>query len=171
VPLVATARATTAQFIGVSLTELQTPLTHRFIGQRNATLGHEFFDVAKTEREAEIQPDAVTDDFGRKAVSFVLGSRCVRLQIALLPYASVSCISWLTNLTTPSDVWESLFYKAKPDSTRLTIYLFHKFSTLSRLIDFLIYNQGITLLSFHLANKVERNANRGRTLLGRHRRQ
>ncbi len=49
VPLVATVKATAAQFIGIGLTERQTPLLDRFVGQCDASLGHTFFNVAVTE--------------------------------------------------------------------------------------------------------------------------
>jgi hypothetical protein len=60
VPFVSTARTTVAQFIGVCLAKFQAPLPNR---EHDASLCHEFFDGANTEREAEIQPDAVADDF------------------------------------------------------------------------------------------------------------
>ncbi len=47
--------------------------TSCFIGEHDTTLRHEFLNIAKTEREAEIQPNYVADDFRWKAVAFIIG--------------------------------------------------------------------------------------------------
>ncbi len=73
-PFVPTARATTAQFLGIGLPKLQTALSNRFIGHDNPSLCQKLFNIAKTERKAEIQPDSVTDNFRWEAVAFVIGS-------------------------------------------------------------------------------------------------
>src|SRR5882762_9815865 len=72
-PFVATTRTTATQFIRVDLPKLQTPLSHRFIGPYDPTLRQKLFDIAKTERETEIQPHSMADDFRRKAVASVIG--------------------------------------------------------------------------------------------------
>jgi hypothetical protein len=102
VPLIATARATTAQFIDVGLTELQAPLAHGFVGEHDASLGHELFDVAKTEGEAKIEPDTMTDDLGWEAIAFVAGSRNVCFHEVILPQCLAFCIGSLSKLTIPS---------------------------------------------------------------------
>lgn len=61
-PFVSRWRTTAFQLVRVGLPKFQAPLPHRFVGQHNSTLGHEFFDVTETEGETEIEPDAVTDD-------------------------------------------------------------------------------------------------------------
>jgi hypothetical protein len=66
-PFVAASRLTPAQLIGISLTELQGPLADRFVGYEDAATSHSFFDVAKAERKAEIEPYDVADDLGREA--------------------------------------------------------------------------------------------------------
>src|SRR6266704_6322255 len=88
VPFVATARAAMTQFIGIGLTKFEAPLPHRFIRDQNASLGHELFDVAKTEREAEVQPHTMTDHFRREAKAFVLGSGGFCFHEAILSYCS-----------------------------------------------------------------------------------
>jgi len=47
VPCVSTRRTTTTQFIGVRLPEFQAPLSHRFIGHHNASLGQKIFDITR----------------------------------------------------------------------------------------------------------------------------
>ena len=74
-PRVAGARATAAQRIGIGLPELPAPLAHRLVGHDDAPLGEQLLHIAVTEREAEIQPDGVTDDLGREAVTGVVGRR------------------------------------------------------------------------------------------------
>ena len=44
VPFVATARATTTQFIGRGLTKFEAPLPHRFIGHDDPALGQKFLN-------------------------------------------------------------------------------------------------------------------------------
>jgi len=70
-PLVTTARATTA---------------HRFVGQSDASLGHQLFDVTIAEGETIIEPDTVTNDLGRKAIPFVGGGRSVCFHAASMSH-------------------------------------------------------------------------------------
>lgn len=91
VPLVATAKAT-RQFIGIHLPEFEVPLSYGFVGQYDSALGHELFDVARAEGKTEIQPGAVTDDVGWKAVAFVIGGNHVCFQATSMPYYSTICI-------------------------------------------------------------------------------
>src|SRR5258708_1698544 len=72
-PFVSTTRATTTEFIRVRLPKLQAPLAHGFVGHDNPALCQKLFDIAKTEREAEIQPNSMAHDFRRKAVASVIG--------------------------------------------------------------------------------------------------
>src|ERR1700726_2533260 len=58
-PRIATARAMTTQLVGVRLPKFEAPLTHRFVGDDDPALGQKLFDIAKTEREAEIQPHSM----------------------------------------------------------------------------------------------------------------
>ncbi len=48
---------------------------HGFVGQRYAAFGRQLFNVPVAEAEAEIRSDAVADDFGRKAMIFVVMGR------------------------------------------------------------------------------------------------
>jgi hypothetical protein len=57
--------------IGIRLPTLATPLPDRFIRHDHPADEPEFFHVAAVETEAEVQPDAVADEFGRETVIFV----------------------------------------------------------------------------------------------------
>src|SRR5260370_28669319 len=98
VPFVSTTRATTTQFIGIRLPKFQTPLSNRFIGDDDSALGQKLFNITKTEREAEIQPDCVANDFRRKAETFVVESNSVCFHEAILAYL----FSYIAKLTIPS---------------------------------------------------------------------
>jgi hypothetical protein len=52
-PCIANLATTMFQFIGRRLPTFQTPLPDGFISQHSLSLGHQLFNVAKTEREAE----------------------------------------------------------------------------------------------------------------------
>jgi hypothetical protein len=83
-PLVACARQPTADPIGDVLAELQRPLSYGLVADDDAACGQHLLDHAQAEREAEIQPNRVADDLGRKPVAGVAGGgrRChpVRLR-------------------------------------------------------------------------------------------
>jgi len=64
VPLVPRLRTAVSQLVGVGLAELKRPLTQGFIGHVYAAGGEEFFDIAIAQRETEIEPHGVGDDFG-----------------------------------------------------------------------------------------------------------
>ncbi len=119
-PLVPRFGTTFFQFIGVRLTEFQTPLTDGFIDQHDSTCRHDLFDVAITEREAKTQPDAVADDCGRKTLSFVLGS-CRRLfhtaEYAILFLCSQSSVA---NLRIPFSIYFPNGYPKRSDAQRQT---------------------------------------------------
>ncbi len=74
-PLVSRMGTSVTQCFGIPLTKFQAPLPNRFVGQHDALLGHELFDVTVAEREAVVEPDTVADDFRREAIAFVEGSR------------------------------------------------------------------------------------------------
>ncbi|GHO56262.1 hypothetical protein KSB_47370 [Ktedonobacter robiniae] len=70
-PRISRPDAAMLQLIGVHLPKFEAPLTDRFVGEHDSPLCHEFFDITKTERKTEIQPDTMTNNHGRKAVPFV----------------------------------------------------------------------------------------------------
>src|SRR5258708_20442285 len=72
IPLVATTRAAMAQFIGIGLPKLQTPLPHRFIGHDNPALCQKFLNISITEREVKIEPHCVADNLGWETEAFVV---------------------------------------------------------------------------------------------------
>src|SRR5437763_12901235 len=89
IPLVATTRAATAQFIGRGLTKCEAPLSHRFISDDDTALGQNFLNITETEREAEIQPHSVTDNLGWETKPFVVGGSGVCFHEAILAHCSV----------------------------------------------------------------------------------
>ncbi len=54
-PLVTGPEPLPAQVSGVGGPELQDPVSHRLIGDLQAALGQEFFDISEAEREAQIE--------------------------------------------------------------------------------------------------------------------
>jgi len=70
--------------IGVRLPKSQAPLTNCFIGHNDPALCQKFLTIAKTEREAEIQPNRVADDFRWEAKAFVARSSGVCFHEAIL---------------------------------------------------------------------------------------
>src|SRR5471032_2402333 len=62
---------TPAKFSGIALAELQCPLADRLVRDGDATTGHLLFYVAKTQREPEVEPHDMTDDFRRVAEAAV----------------------------------------------------------------------------------------------------
>ena len=89
-PDVAAARAATANFIGVGLSEFQTPLPHRFIGDDDPTLCKKLFNITETERKTEIQPDSMANDFRWEAGAFVVGSNGVRFHEIIVAHGSTT---------------------------------------------------------------------------------
>jgi len=70
-PFVPVLRLTPAKFIGIALAELQCLLAHRLVRYADATACHQLLYVAKTQREPEIEPYDMTDDFCRVAETAV----------------------------------------------------------------------------------------------------
>src|SRR5512135_113790 len=90
IPLVATTRAATAQFIRIGLTKFEAPLPHRFIGHNDPALCQQFLNIAKTEREAEIQPHSVADNLRRETEPLVIGSSGGCFHEAILAHRSAT---------------------------------------------------------------------------------
>ena len=55
--------------LGLRPTELLRPLADRFVTDSDAALSHHFLDVPVAERKSKIEPSAMTDDHGRKAIA------------------------------------------------------------------------------------------------------
>jgi hypothetical protein len=51
--------------------KFQHPASHRFIGDIEPTLSEQFLHVSVAQREAEIEPDRVLNDLGRKAMTAI----------------------------------------------------------------------------------------------------
>jgi hypothetical protein len=70
-PSIAWPRPTLAQPSRNRRAELQHPTPHRFIGDIEPALGEQFLHVAVAQRKAEIEPDRVLDDLGRKTMAAI----------------------------------------------------------------------------------------------------
>src|SRR6516162_525861 len=70
-PSIAWPRPTLAQPSRNRRAELQHPTPHRFIGDVEPALGEQFLHVAVAQREAQIEPDRVLDDLGRKTMAAI----------------------------------------------------------------------------------------------------
>ena len=81
--------------IGVSLAELKTPFSDRLIGEGDTATGHHLFDIAKAQGEAKVEPDAMTDDFGREAMATVSRDRSMYQRIMRYEYSGCT-LCWLT---------------------------------------------------------------------------
>ena len=68
---IAPLRLTPAQFIGISLAELQCPLPNRLVGYDDAATCHQILNVAETQRKPEVERHHVADDFRRIAEAAV----------------------------------------------------------------------------------------------------
>jgi hypothetical protein len=71
VPSRARAWAALSQLARDRRAEFQHPAPHRFIGDVEPTLGQQFLYVSVAQGEAEIKPNCVLNDLGRKAMSAV----------------------------------------------------------------------------------------------------
>src|SRR4051794_6157580 len=71
VPLVTGTGQPAADLVREPLAELQRPLPHDLVADRNAAGGQHLLDHAPAEREAEVEPDRVADDLGREPVAGV----------------------------------------------------------------------------------------------------
>jgi transcriptional regulator with GAF, ATPase, and Fis domain len=98
VPVVAGSRRLTAQAVGVSLTELETPFSDRLIRKADTPTGHQFFDIAKAQREAKVEPDAMTDDLSGKAMTMIKRDGA---HPCSMPHERADCLFKAINLTIP----------------------------------------------------------------------
>jgi hypothetical protein len=70
-PSIARPRPTPAQPSRNWRAELQHPTPHRFIGDVEPAFGEQFLHVAVAQREAELEPDCMLDDLGRKTMAAI----------------------------------------------------------------------------------------------------
>src|SRR5215468_4243735 len=73
-PFVARPRQAAADLFGELLAKFAGPLPYGFVADNDAARGQQLLHHAKTEREAEIQPNGITDDLGWEAISGIAGS-------------------------------------------------------------------------------------------------
>src|SRR5215217_4690273 len=69
VPCISSTGQPAADLIGECLAELQSPLAHCLMADRNATRPEDLVHMPQAQGEAEIEPDRVADDLGREAVA------------------------------------------------------------------------------------------------------
>ena len=74
VPLVSRAGQPAPDLIGECLTELERPLPHSLMAEDDAAGGQHLLDHTQAEWEAEIQPNHVADDLGRKPLASLGGN-------------------------------------------------------------------------------------------------
>ena len=89
VPFVSTARTPATQLIGVGLSKFEAPLPDGFRGDDDPALRQNFLNITKTEREAEIQPNSVTDHLRWETETFVVWGSGVCFHEAILAHCSV----------------------------------------------------------------------------------
>ncbi len=59
------------QSAGVGRSEFLTPVSDRFIGDKDSSLGEQVFYVSKAQGEPMVQPDGMVDYLGWKAVASI----------------------------------------------------------------------------------------------------
>jgi hypothetical protein len=89
---VARPRRPAAQAVGISLAELEAPFSDYFVSKDDAATGHQLFDIAEAQREAKVEPNAMTNYFGVVAMATVSWDRSVhqrimRMNTHLAPFA------------------------------------------------------------------------------------
>ena len=94
-------RLTPAQLIGIPLTELQCPLADRLVRHENAATGHQFLDVAKTQRKSEVQPYDVADDVVWEAKAEIKLGGCHASSLQKLPRSAKLTVPTFANATEP----------------------------------------------------------------------
>ena len=97
-PLVTRPRRSAAQTVGISLTELETPFSDRLILKGDPATGHQFFDIAKAQREAKVEPDAMTDDLSGKGMTMIKRDGA---HPCSMPHERADCLFKAINLTIP----------------------------------------------------------------------
>jgi len=70
-PGVAQTTLSSLQLRGVSWTELLTPQADGFVGDGDSSFGQEILNISETQSKPVVQPDCMTDDLRREAVSVV----------------------------------------------------------------------------------------------------
>ena len=69
IPLISRSPAAAARAFGETLAEFLAPTADGLIGDNNASLGQQEFNVSRAEAEDVVQPDGMRDDLGRKAMA------------------------------------------------------------------------------------------------------
>jgi hypothetical protein len=64
-------RVTPTRLIGIPLTACVPPIAHRFVRHDDPACSHHLLDIPVAQAEAAVEPDAMTEDLRRKAVTFV----------------------------------------------------------------------------------------------------
>ena len=73
VPDIAQAALSFFKLMSIGRYKLLAPLANCFVGDRDATVGKQFFDLSKTKEEPMVQLDGVTDDLRWKTKTLVAG--------------------------------------------------------------------------------------------------
>src|ERR1700761_6026213 len=84
VPLVSGIGQPPPNLVGEVLAELERPLPHALVADDDAARSQHLLDHAQAEGKAEIQPNRMADDLGRKPVAGVAGANTCRHRVRLL---------------------------------------------------------------------------------------
>src|SRR5438034_8644363 len=76
IPLVPRPRRSSSQVVSIKLAELEAPFSDRLIAESDTAHRHHLFNIAEAQGEAEVQPDGMTDDLGREAMTMVRRDGC-----------------------------------------------------------------------------------------------
>ena len=62
------------QTLHIVETELSVPPSDCFLRHHDSPFGEQILDISDTNAESVVLPDCMTDDFGRKTVTMIVGS-------------------------------------------------------------------------------------------------
>ncbi|HEY3038822.1 MAG TPA: hypothetical protein VGJ66_08805 [Pyrinomonadaceae bacterium] len=71
VPPVARPRSSSSQVVSIGLAKLEAPFSDGFVSENHAAHRQHLFNIAEAQGEEKVQPNAMTDDFGREAMTII----------------------------------------------------------------------------------------------------
>src|ERR671938_560870 len=74
VPGVSSTGQPATDLVGECLAELQAPLPHRLMADRDAARGEDLIHMTQAQRKAEIEPDRMADDLRGEAMTGIAGA-------------------------------------------------------------------------------------------------
>ena len=73
-PCISESTLASFQTLYIVETALRAPPSDCFLGHHDSAFGEQILDISETDAESVVQPDCMTDDFGRKTVTVIAGS-------------------------------------------------------------------------------------------------